>query len=159
MDLNLKVASRLSLAVLPASARLLRDSLRQKAVIFSFSTGRKVPPQISHVASRKAERKRNLPRSTSANSVAVAHAFAKIAAAHNRLDILVNAAGVLSTGLVADLPIAEWQRVSEINLSGVIYCAKAAIPFMKVKALWPHHQHCIGSAMRGGGSVGNTLTE
>ena len=81
----------------------------------------------------------------------------QIAAAHNGLDILVNAAGVLSTGLVADLPTAEWQRVSEINLSGVIYCAKAAIPFMSRK----EHGRIINiasvSAMRGGGSVGNTL--
>jgi NAD(P)-dependent dehydrogenase (short-subunit alcohol dehydrogenase family) len=91
------------------------------------------------------------------DSVAVAHAFAKIAAAHNRLDILVNAAGVLSTGLVADLPIAEWQRVSEINLSGVIYCAKAAIPFMSQKRYGRIINIASVSAMRGGGSVGNTL--
>src|SRR6476620_4277187 len=87
----------------------------------------------------------------------VANAFAQLLARDNRLDILVNAAGVLSTGLVADLPTAEWQRVSEINLSGVIYCAKAAIPFMSQKRYGRIINIASVSAMRGGGSVGNTL--
>jgi NAD(P)-dependent dehydrogenase (short-subunit alcohol dehydrogenase family) len=87
---------------------------------------------------------------------AVARVFGQVTA-NDGLDILVNAAGVLSTGLVTDLPITEWQRVSEINLAGVLYCAKAAIPFMRKK----HYGRIINiasvSAMRGGGSVGNTL--
>src|SRR5262249_2244324 len=62
------------------------------------------------------------------NAAAVQQAFQTIAKKHQRLDILVNAAGVLSTGLVADLPVSEWQRVNDVNLSGVLYCAKAAIP-------------------------------
>jgi len=69
----------------------------------------------------------------------------------------VNAAGVLSTGLVADLPVSEWQRVSEVNLSGVLYCAKAAIPFMKAQRYGRIINIASVSAMRGGGSVGNTL--
>jgi NAD(P)-dependent dehydrogenase (short-subunit alcohol dehydrogenase family) len=91
------------------------------------------------------------------NAAAVAQAFERIIANYNRLDILVNAAGVLSTGLVADLPITEWQRVSEVNLSGVLYCAKAAIPFMKEKRRGRIINIASVSAMRGGGSVGNTL--
>ena len=88
---------------------------------------------------------------------AVAHAFDQIAARHNRLDILVNAAGVLSIGLVADLPTAEWQRVHEINLSGVVYCVKSAIPFMRQQKRGRIINIASVSAMRGGGSVGNTL--
>ena len=91
------------------------------------------------------------------DSAAVVQAFEHIIASYNRLDILVNAAGVLSTGLVADLPITEWQRVSEINLSGVLYCAKAAIPFMSKKKYGRILNIASVSAMRGGGSVGNTL--
>ncbi len=91
------------------------------------------------------------------NAEAVAQAFEQIAAKHRQLDILVNAAGVLSTGLVADLPVAEWQRVSEVNLSGVLYCAKAAIPFMQRQRYGRIINIASISAMRGGGSVGNTL--
>ena len=91
------------------------------------------------------------------DAAAVVQTFEKIIAIYNRLDILVNAAGVLSTGLVADLPITEWQRVSEVNLSGVLYCSKAAIPFMKEKRRGRIINIASVSAMRGGGSVGNTL--
>lgn len=88
---------------------------------------------------------------------AVTRAFGQIAASQSRLDILVNAAGVLSTGFVADLPDTEWQRVAQVNLAGVLYCAKAAIPVMSRQ----RHGRIINiasvSAMRGGGSVGNTL--
>jgi len=91
------------------------------------------------------------------NAATVQQAFEHIAANHRRLDILVNAAGVLSTGLVADLPVSEWQRVSEVNLSGVVYCAKAAIPFMKAQRYGRIINIASVSALRGGGSVGNTL--
>jgi NAD(P)-dependent dehydrogenase (short-subunit alcohol dehydrogenase family) len=88
---------------------------------------------------------------------AVESAFAETIAGFGRLDILVNAAGVLSTGLVADLPVTEWQRIAQVNLAGMIYCVKAAIPVMKQQ----RHGRIINiasvSAMRGGGSVGNTL--
>ncbi len=88
---------------------------------------------------------------------AVASAFEKIAAKHGHIDILVNAAGLLSTGPVADLPAKEWERVSQVNLAGIVYCVKAAIPAMKQR----HSGRIINiasvSAERGGGSVGNTL--
>jgi NAD(P)-dependent dehydrogenase (short-subunit alcohol dehydrogenase family) len=88
---------------------------------------------------------------------AVEWACSETIAKFGRLDVLVNAAGVLSTGLVADLPVTEWQRIAQINLAGVIYCVKAAIPVMKQQ----RHGRIINiasvSAMRGGGSVGNTL--
>ena len=88
---------------------------------------------------------------------AVAKAFDEITEQRGRIDILVNAAGLLSTGLVADLPANEWQRVSQVNLAGIIYCVKAAIPAMKKQG----HGRIINiasvSAQRGGGSVGNTL--
>lgn len=91
------------------------------------------------------------------DAAAVTRAFDQVLVSHKRLDILVNAAGVLSTGLVADLPVAEWQRVSQVNLAGVVYCVKAVIPTMAKQ----RHGRIINiasvSAMRGGGSIGNTL--
>lgn len=91
------------------------------------------------------------------DAAAVTRAFNEIASRHKRLDILVNAAGMLSTGLVADLPVTEWQRVSQVNIAGLLFCVKAAIPVMTEQ----RHGRIINiasvSAMRGGGSVGNTL--
>ena len=87
------------------------------------------------------------------DAAAVAQVFQNL----GRLDILVNAAGVLSTGLVADLPVTEWQRVSEVNIAGVLYCVKAAMPTLRKQ----HYGRIINlasvSALRGGGSIGNTL--
>jgi NAD(P)-dependent dehydrogenase (short-subunit alcohol dehydrogenase family) len=87
----------------------------------------------------------------------MARVFGEFAATEKRIDILVNAAGLLSTGLVADLDADEWQRVSQVNLAGVLYCAKAAIPIMSKQRYGRIINIASVSAMRGGGSVGNTL--
>ncbi len=49
------------------------------------------------------------------------------------LDILVNNAGVQFTSSVQDFPVEQWERVIAINLSGVFYATKAAIPGMKAR--------------------------
>jgi 3-oxoacyl-[acyl-carrier protein] reductase len=58
---------------------------------------------------------------------------------------------------VADLPVTEWQRIAQVNLAGVIYCVKAAIPVMRQQRFGRIINIASVSAMRGGGSVGNTL--
>ena len=88
---------------------------------------------------------------------AVAEAFRQIAGRAERMDILVNAAGLLSTGPVASLPAEEWDRISRVNVSGVLNCAKAAIPTMTRQGYGRIVNIASVSAMRGGGSVGNTL--
>lgn len=40
-------------------------------------------------------------------------------------DVLVNAAGVLKAGSLADLPLEEWNRVLGTNLTGYLLCAQA----------------------------------
>lgn len=47
------------------------------------------------------------------------------------LDILVNNAGVAGRGAVADLPIEQWHAVLDTNLTGVFYCCRAAVPWMR----------------------------
>jgi NAD(P)-dependent dehydrogenase (short-subunit alcohol dehydrogenase family) len=49
-----------------------------------------------------------------------------------RLDILVNVAGIVSTGAAATLPEAEWDRVLAVNLKGTFLCCQAVIPAMRV---------------------------
>jgi 3-oxoacyl-[acyl-carrier protein] reductase len=48
-----------------------------------------------------------------------------------RLDILVNNAGVAGLAApVAEYPDEEWRRILAIDLDGVFYCCKAALPHM-----------------------------
>ena len=65
-----------------------------------------------------------------------AAAKAAIARAVDRmggLDILVNAAGVVSTGSFASLDAAEWDRVLAINLTSVFTCCQAAIAPLRLR--------------------------
>ncbi|WP_431929265.1 SDR family NAD(P)-dependent oxidoreductase [Nonomuraea jabiensis] len=47
-----------------------------------------------------------------------------------RLDTLVNNAGVMLLGPAADAPLEEWQRMVQVNVLGVLYCAHAALPHL-----------------------------
>ena len=47
-----------------------------------------------------------------------------------RLDTLINNAGVMLLGPVADAPLPEWQQMVELNVLGLLYCAHAALPHL-----------------------------
>jgi NADP-dependent 3-hydroxy acid dehydrogenase YdfG len=47
-----------------------------------------------------------------------------------RLDILINNAGVMLLGPIVDAPLQEWQRMVDINILGLLYCAHAALPHL-----------------------------
>ncbi|HEY7835865.1 MAG TPA: SDR family NAD(P)-dependent oxidoreductase [Solirubrobacteraceae bacterium] len=48
-----------------------------------------------------------------------------------RLDALVNNAGTMLLGPIADAPTEEWRRMIHINVFGVLYCTHAALPLMR----------------------------
>lgn len=48
-----------------------------------------------------------------------------------RLDILVNNAGILIAGDVAEIPVAKWRQVIDVNLVGYFLCARAAAKVMR----------------------------
>jgi NADP-dependent 3-hydroxy acid dehydrogenase YdfG len=48
-----------------------------------------------------------------------------------RLDVLVNNAGVMLLGPIADAPTEEWRRMVHVNVFGVLYCTHAALPLMR----------------------------
>ena len=59
---------------------------------------------------------------------------AVVAAALERfgsVDILVNNAGILNIGLIEDYPLSEWQRIIDVNLTGVFLGIRAVTPAMK----------------------------
>ncbi|HSB72663.1 MAG TPA: SDR family oxidoreductase [Candidatus Methylomirabilis sp.] len=47
------------------------------------------------------------------------------------LDVLVNNAGIAGRGAVADIPLELWHAVIDTNLTGVFYCCRAAVPWMR----------------------------
>ena len=46
------------------------------------------------------------------------------------LDIVINNAGVMLLGPMADAPIEEWERMVQLNIMGAMYVAKAALPHL-----------------------------
>jgi NAD(P)-dependent dehydrogenase (short-subunit alcohol dehydrogenase family) len=44
-----------------------------------------------------------------------------------RVDILVNNAGIFTQSLLADMPVADWDRVLNVNLRGTFLCTRVLI--------------------------------
>lgn len=103
-----------------------------------------------------AERRARVLSADVADAAAISAAFAEIGKTDGRLDILVNAAGLLSTGRVDELPASEWDRVAQVNVAGIINCVKAALNLMTTRGGRVVNIASV-SAMRGGGSIGNTI--
>lgn len=61
---------------------------------------------------------------------AVERLFQAAVDTYGRVDILVNAAGVLVRGPLEDLPLADWETSLRTNLTGVFLCSRAAVRVM-----------------------------
>jgi meso-butanediol dehydrogenase / (S,S)-butanediol dehydrogenase / diacetyl reductase len=59
---------------------------------------------------------------------------ARIVADHGRLDVLMNAAGILDFGSIGDTSDEVWARVLAVNLTGPFNCCRAAIGAMRAGA-------------------------
>jgi 3-oxoacyl-[acyl-carrier protein] reductase len=51
--------------------------------------------------------------------------------AYNRIDVLVNNAGIWTYGAIADMEIDVWETTMKVNLDSIYYCCQAVIPEMK----------------------------
>ncbi len=51
-----------------------------------------------------------------------------------RIDVLVNNAGVMLLGPIVDAPVEEWEQMVGINVLGLLYCARAALPHLLAAA-------------------------
>lgn len=50
---------------------------------------------------------------------------------HGRVDVVVNAAGVMHIDDVADIDDAHWSRILDVNLTGAMRTCRAALPAMR----------------------------
>ena len=63
------------------------------------------------------------------NYKSVENAFAESLTHENKTDILINNAGIAGPNFKTwDYPLEEWQKVIDIDLSGVFYCCKTIVP-------------------------------
>jgi NAD(P)-dependent dehydrogenase (short-subunit alcohol dehydrogenase family) len=62
---------------------------------------------------------------------AVEAAIAELKQAAGRIDVLVNNAGINGpVAGVADYPVDAWHKVIAVDLTGVFFCCRAALPYM-----------------------------
>jgi NAD(P)-dependent dehydrogenase (short-subunit alcohol dehydrogenase family) len=66
-----------------------------------------------------------------ADEDAVRDAIAAVGGQHARIDLLVNNAGIGSIGSVEEGDLAEWRRILDVNLFGVVHATRAALPFLR----------------------------
>ncbi len=80
-----------------------------------------------------------------ADEAAVRAAFEAVLSREGRLDVLVNAAGISSPRSITidEATVEEWTRLCAVNLTGTLWCCRAAIPIMR----------------RGGGAIVNVASE
>ena len=68
------------------------------------------------------------------DEAAVEAAVRRVLAAFGRIDILVNAAGIAAAALpIAEVPVAAWRRVLDVNLTGAFICCRAVVPHMAAR--------------------------
>ncbi len=66
------------------------------------------------------------------DEAAVDQTFAKVMAEWGRLDVLFNNAGaVLISKLIDEISVADWKRVTDVNITGMFLCARAAFREMR----------------------------
>lgn len=88
------------------------------------------------------------------DTVACRKAAERVIAAFGHVDVLVNNAGVTQPVKTMDITEADWHRIVDVNMSGVLYLSQAFIPHMRERKQGSIACMSSVSAQRGGGIFG-----
>jgi gluconate 5-dehydrogenase len=106
------------------------DRLEEVAEKISKSTGRKIIPLKVDVTSE--EDIKNMVRRADA---AFGRIDVRADAAFGRIDVIVNNAGVAVMKPAVQVELEEWNKVIDVNLTGVFLCAREAAKYMIEKGI------------------------
>ena len=81
-------------------------------------------------------------------------AAAEVLARFGKVDVLINNAGITQPVKVMDITGADWQRIVDVNMTGVLYLSQAFIPHMRERRQGSIACMSSVSAQRGGGIFG-----
>ena len=82
------------------------------------------------------------------------NAACQVIEAFGGIDILLNNAGITQPVKTMDITEADWHRIVDVNLSGVLYLSQAFIPHMRARKQGSIACMSSVSAQRGGGIFG-----
>jgi 3-oxoacyl-[acyl-carrier protein] reductase len=87
------------------------------------------------------------------DSAQVGRLVAQVLAESERIDVLVNNAGMATRAGTVDLAEADWDQVLSVNLKGAWLCARAVIPVMQ-RQRWGRIINITSIAGQTGGQIG-----
>jgi 3-oxoacyl-[acyl-carrier protein] reductase len=109
---------------------LVRGGARVAITATSDDTLRKAADELTSVASNAEV----LPiRADVRRLVEVEQAIDAAVRRFGGIDVLVNNAGVGIFQSVADMPVDDWQKIIDTNLTGVFYCCRTAVPHLRAR--------------------------
>lgn len=131
----------------------MTDNIRDKVIVItgaSSGLGEAAARQLSHLGgklvlgARRLDRLETLAKELSPGSVSVAkidvtqrdqvtRLVDQAVAAHGRVDVIVNNAGLMPQSLLENLRVDEWDRMIDVNIKGVLYGIAAVLPHMKAQ--------------------------
>ena len=82
-----------------------------------------------------------------ADEVQVLAMFARARQEFGSIDILINNAGLQQDAPLADMTLAQWQKVIDVNLTGQFLCAREAVREFRRRGLVPDLSRALGKIL------------